>query len=73
MFEPFVQSALKREYRLNLPPLPSSGKASEVTISGSHLGIRLKNGKNPPDWLLRPGLFEDRRGMFVSRTSGTNF
>ncbi|MBR8173136.1 hypothetical protein KDX27_36180 [Burkholderia cenocepacia] len=25
-------------------------------------------------WLvLRPGLFEDRRGMFVSRTSGTNF
>ena len=25
------------------------------------------------DALLRPGLFEDRRGMFVSRTSGTNF
>jgi len=23
--------------------------------------------------VLRPGLFEDRRGMFVSRTSGTNF
>jgi autotransporter passenger strand-loop-strand repeat protein len=50
----------------------SSGGSLYVSSGGTAISAGVLNGGKIVV-VLRPGLFEDRRGMFVSRTSGTNF